>query len=51
MAAIWRRPVTGEPLETTEDEPEPGPIEPDYSIDAIGELKELPIFADALAPR
>jgi len=51
MAAIWRRPVSGEPLETTEDEPEPGPIEPDYTIDAIGQLKGLPLFAGAMAPR
>jgi HAD superfamily hydrolase (TIGR01662 family) len=47
MTAIWRRPVTGEPLEATEDEPEPGPIAPDYTIDNIGELKMLPLFADA----
>jgi HAD superfamily hydrolase (TIGR01662 family) len=45
MTAVWRRPVTGEPLEATEDEPEPGPIAPDYTIDGIGELKDLPILA------
>lgn len=49
MTAIWRRPVTGEPLEATEDEPEPGAIVPDYTIDNIGDLKDLPIFADAAA--
>jgi HAD superfamily hydrolase (TIGR01662 family) len=49
MTAIWRRPVTGEPLEATEDVPEPGPIAPDYTVDAIGELKDLPIFADSVA--
>ena len=26
MTAIWRRPVTGEPVEATEDEPEPGSV-------------------------
>ena len=46
MTTIWRRSVTGEPLEATEDEPEPGPIAPDYTIDAIGEMKTLPLFAD-----
>jgi HAD superfamily hydrolase (TIGR01549 family) len=51
MTAIWRRPVTGEPLEATEDEPEPGPIAPDYAIDEIGELKTLPLFVDAAAPK
>jgi len=51
MTAVWRRPVSGEPLETTEDEPEPGLLEPDYTIDAIGELKDLPLFAGAMAPR
>jgi HAD superfamily hydrolase (TIGR01549 family) len=51
MTAIWRRPVTGEPLEATEDEPEPGPIAPDYAIDEISELKTLPLFADAAAPK
>ena len=51
MTGIWRRPVTGEPVETTEDEPEPGAVEPDYTIDAIGELMDLPLFVDALTPR
>jgi HAD superfamily hydrolase (TIGR01549 family) len=46
MTAIWRRPVTGEPLEATEDVPEPGLIAPDYTIDNIGELRDLPIFGD-----
>jgi hypothetical protein len=47
MTAVWRRPVTGEPLEATEDEPEPSPIAPDYTIDNVGELKMLPLFVDA----
>ena len=51
MTAIWRRPVIGEPLEMTEDEPEPGPAEPDYTVENIGDLKGLPLFAGAMAPR
>jgi putative hydrolase of the HAD superfamily len=46
MIAIWRRPVVGEPLEATEDIPEPGAVTPDYTIDNIGELRSLPIFSD-----
>jgi HAD superfamily hydrolase (TIGR01662 family) len=46
MTAVWRRPVTGEPVEATEDEPETGPTAPDYVIDNVGELKVLPLFAD-----
>jgi FMN phosphatase YigB (HAD superfamily) len=49
MTAIWRRPVTGEPLEATEDEPEPGSVAPDYTIDDVGDLKDLPIFVDGSA--
>lgn len=45
MTAVWRRPVAGEPVEATEDEPEPGPVSPDYTIDSIGELRGLPIFS------
>lgn len=44
MLAVWRRPPAGEPLEPTTDEPEPGPLAPDYIIDEIGELRDLPIF-------
>ena len=51
MTAIWRRPVIGEPLEMTEDEPEPGPGEPDYTVENIGDLKGLPLFAGAMTPR
>ncbi|TMG00872.1 MAG: HAD family hydrolase [Chloroflexi bacterium] len=51
MTAIWRRPVIGEPLEMTEDEPEPGPAEPDYTVESIGDLKSLPLFAGAMTPR
>jgi HAD superfamily hydrolase (TIGR01662 family) len=51
MTAVWRRPPAGEPVEETTDEPEPGLVEPDYTIDNIGELKDLSLFADALAPR
>jgi FMN phosphatase YigB (HAD superfamily) len=51
MTAIWRRPLTGEPLEATEDEPEPGPVPPDYTIDNIGELTDLPIFGDGASTK
>ncbi len=45
MTAVWRRPPLGEPVEETEDEPEvTGPLAPDYVIDSIGEIKELPLF-------
>ena len=52
MIAVWRRPVTGEPVEATEDEPEAGQgsVSPDYVIDNIGELKDLPIFSEAPRP-
>jgi HAD superfamily hydrolase (TIGR01549 family) len=51
MTAIWRRPVVGEPLEATEDKPEPAPITPDYTIDKIGDLRDLPIFGDGASAK
>ena len=51
MTAIWRRPPTGEPVEETEDKPEPGSVTPDYTVDNIGELKDLPILSDAGAAK
>jgi putative hydrolase of the HAD superfamily len=51
MTAIWRRPPIGEPVEETEDEPEPGSVTPDYTIDSIGELKDLPLFSEAGAAK
>ncbi len=46
MVAVWRRPVAAEPVEATEDAPETsGPVRPDYIIDTIAELRELPLFA------
>jgi len=51
MIAVWARPPAGEPVEATADEPEPGPIAPDYSVERIGELRDLPLFARAGAPR
>jgi HAD superfamily hydrolase (TIGR01549 family) len=47
MTAVWRRPMLDEPVEATEDEPEPEeptPVRPDYTIRNIGELLELPIL-------
>ncbi len=47
MLAVWRRPVLGEPVEATETGPElAGPLAPDYVIDSVGGLKELPLFPD-----
>jgi len=51
MIAVWRRPLAGEPLEETEDEPEPGLVAPDYTIESIGELVTLPLLADGASPR
>ena len=45
MKAIWIRPPVGEPVEATTDEPEAGPLAPDYAIESIGELPDLPLFA------
>lgn len=51
MIAVWARPPVGEPVEETTDEPEPGSIAPDYTIETIGELTTLPLFADSRGPR
>jgi len=51
MTAIWRRPPVGEPVEETEDEPEQGSVSPDFTIESIGELKDLPIFSNAGAAK
>ncbi len=45
ITTVWRRPVSGEPVEMTEDEPESGTVSPDYIIDNLHALKELPLFA------
>jgi HAD superfamily hydrolase (TIGR01549 family) len=46
MVAIWRRPPQGEPVAPTEDAPDDGAeVPPDYTIDAIGQIRELPIFS------
>ncbi len=44
MMAVWRRPpAVNEPVEATADEREvEGPIKPDFAIDQIAELLELP---------
>lgn len=45
MTAVWRRPPRDEPVEETTDKPEDGgEVAPDYVIDAISQLRELPIF-------
>jgi hypothetical protein len=51
MTAIWRRPPADEPVEDATDKPEDAEagtdgeeVAPDYVIDNIGELRELPIF-------
>jgi HAD superfamily hydrolase (TIGR01509 family) len=46
MTAIWRRPPKGEPVEETTDYPdESAEVSPDYVIDTISELLELPLLA------
>jgi putative hydrolase of the HAD superfamily len=43
MTAVWRRPPVGEPVEAATDEPETeGPVAPDYAVDEIRELLDLP---------
>lgn len=45
IAAVWRRPPAGEPVEAATDEPETeGPIAPDYVINTISELLDLPVL-------
>ncbi len=52
MVAVWRRPPAGEPVEETADPPElEGPIQPDYTVDALAELRDLPIFRDGGAAK
>ena len=51
MTAVWRRPTANEPLEATEDIPEPGPLAPHYTIDQLSEIKELPIFQKGAAAK
>lgn len=46
MVAVWRRPPLDEPVEEATDPPEvEGDAVPDYAIDAIGQLRGLPIFS------
>ena len=44
MMAVWRRPpAAAEPVEATADERETeGPVKPDYAVDQIAELLDLP---------
>jgi HAD superfamily hydrolase (TIGR01662 family) len=49
MTTVWVRPKPGEPMEPATDEPEPGPVAPDYVIDEIAELPGLPLFAEGPA--
>ncbi|MCS7276210.1 MAG: HAD-IA family hydrolase [Dehalococcoidia bacterium] len=43
MLAIWRRPPRDEPVEETADRPQDdGEVAPDYTIDSIAQLLELP---------
>jgi putative hydrolase of the HAD superfamily len=45
MKTIWTRPPADEPVEATTDQPEAGPVEPDYTIERIGDLPSVPLFA------
>lgn len=51
IVGIWRKPPKGEPVEETEDEPaeDQASVAPDYTIETLAELKDLPIFRDAAA--
>jgi FMN phosphatase YigB (HAD superfamily) len=49
MKAVWTRPPENEPVEATTDVPEAGPLAPDYTIERIGGLRELPLFASGAA--
>jgi HAD superfamily hydrolase (TIGR01662 family) len=45
LMAVWRRPHAGEPHEAATDESElSGPVAPDYTINEIGELLDLPVL-------
>ena len=47
MTAIWCRPSLNEPVEASTDPPEiEGGVRPDYTIDRIGDLRDLPPFRD-----
>ncbi len=47
ITAVWRRPPLGEPVEETEDKPEAlESVVPDYTVDTLSELRNLPIFVD-----
>lgn len=51
MMAIWRRPPLDEPVEASTDPPElDGGVQPDYTIDTVGQIRDLPPFADG-APK
>lgn len=46
MTAIWCRPPLDEPVEASADPPELiGSARPDYTIDSIREIRNLPLFA------
>ena len=48
MVAVWRRPPLDEPVEASTDPPEvEGSVQPDYTIDSVGEIRGLPPFADS----
>jgi HAD superfamily hydrolase (TIGR01662 family) len=51
MTAIWTRPPLDELVEASADPPEVvGEVQPDYTVDSIGELRGLPLFGDG-APK
>ena len=48
MTAVWRRPPADEPVEETADKPETqGPLAPDFTVDTLGEMRGLSLFADS----
>jgi FMN phosphatase YigB (HAD superfamily) len=49
MSTIWVRPPANEPVEATTDEPEAGPLVPDYTIERIADIRHLSVFSSPSA--
>jgi hypothetical protein len=50
MTAVWCRPPLDEPVEASADPTEVvGGVRPDYVIDSVTEIPDLPLFAQGTA--